>query len=59
MQTKGLLNKKASLFSTKLRERMQAGNLSPCSQASLYILQSRNIHGVLWHKTSAFYNYSY
>lgn len=31
MQTKGLLNKKASLFSTKLRERerMQAGNLSP------------------------------
>ena len=38
---------------------MQAGNPSPCSQASLCILQTRNIHLGFLQKTSSFYNYSY
>lgn len=47
MQTKRVLNKKASLFSTKFREREKECRLvilAPCSQVSLYSLQSRNIH---------------
>lgn len=62
MKTKRVLNKKASLFSTKLRERegMQADNLSPLfTGITVYSSVEEHILGDVSYKTSAFNNYSY
>ena len=64
MKTKWVLNKKASLFSTKFREReregMQADNLSPLfTGITVYSSVEEHILGDVSYKTSAFDNYSY